>query len=96
MSLGKKRKRDGKGREREEKGEVREGKGTDLWEEFNRSGECWSTSDEDSPACLLEQGPHELGSLGAVGLQGMALITYDHPKAVMYKRYAQFHMLYQV
>ncbi len=60
---------------------------TDLREELNRSGECWSASDEDSPACLLDQGPHELGSLGAVGLQGMALITYDHPKAVMYTRY---------
>ncbi len=84
MGLGEKG--NGKGREREEKGEVREGKGTDLREEFDRSGECRSTSDEDSPACLLDQGPDKLGSLGAVGLQRMALITYDHPKAVMYTR----------
>ena len=75
---------EGEGRVGEGKG--REGKGTDLREEFNRSGECRSASDEDSPARLLDQGPDELGSLGAVGLQGMALITCDHPKAVMYAR----------
>ena len=53
----------GKGREEkrvervkgtEEKEKVRKGKGTDLREELNRSGEGRSTSNEDSPACLLD------------------------------------------
>lgn len=85
MGLGKERERKGKWEDgKRRKGQALIGKGTDLREEFNRSGECWSTRDEDSPAGLLDQGPDELGSLGAMGLQRMALITYDHPKAVLY------------
>lgn len=53
-----------------------------LWKELNRPGQCRSASDEDCTLCLLHQGPYELGSLGTVGLQGMAFITNHHPKAV--------------
>lgn len=54
---------------------------TDLGEELDGSGEGGGARDQDGPLCTLHDRPQELGSLGAVGLQGMALITHNHPKA---------------
>ena len=52
-----------------------------LWEELDWPGQRWSSSDQDCTLCLLHKRPYELGPLGAVGLQGVALITDHNPKA---------------
>ena len=57
-----------------------------LWEQFNRSGQGWSASDQDGTLCLLDHRPDELCPLGAVRLQGVALITNDNAKAAEQRR----------
>ena len=55
--------------------------GADLREELNGPGEGRCASNQDGTLCTLHHRPNELGSLGAVGLQGMALVTHHHSKA---------------